>query len=158
MPTRKFVIEFKNLILSGVALAAVLGPCVALATLGEPEVSVQADVAQNHGSLKVMDRSAYRVHEIQSPSGTIVREFVGNDGVVFAVAWTGPVMPNLQQTLGRYFDSYVASAKANRLGHHQLLVRQEDLVIESRGHMRAFAGRAYLPLAIPAGVTIGDLQ
>jgi hypothetical protein len=31
-------------------------------------------------------------------------------------------------------------------------------VVQSGGHMRAFAGRAYLPQAIPSGVDIGDLR
>jgi hypothetical protein len=33
-----------------------------------------------------------------------------------------------------------------------------DLLIFSTGHMRAFAGHAFLPLAVPAGVDIGVIQ
>ena len=83
------------------------------------------------------------------PSGTRVREFVGTDGKVFAVAWNGPTVPNLRQALGRYFDAYVTEAKNKHAGHGQLQVSQSDLVVQSGGHMRAFAGRAYLPQSIP---------
>jgi hypothetical protein len=149
-------------------LAAALMPCIAAAALGEPEDSVQADGARLHATLKMTAHAQYRVHEMQLPSGTSVREFVAMSGTVFAVAWSGPAMPNLRQTFGRYFDTYVAAAKgrtASHLpaghtlaGHTQLQIRQDDLVVESGGHMRAFAGRAYLPQAVPAGVDIGDLR
>ena len=67
-------------------------------------------------------------------------------------------MPNLRQTLGQYFDTYVAAAKAKHAGHHHLQIQQDDLVVQAGGHMRAFSGRAYLPQAVPAGVSIGDLR
>jgi hypothetical protein len=137
-----------------------LGPCIAGATLGEPETSVEADGVQIQGSgaIKIASHANFRMHEIQTSSGTVVREFAGLDGTVFAVAWAGPTLPNLRQTLGRYFDGYVKGAKANRLGHHHLSIQQSDLVIESSGHMRAFSGRAYLPSALPAGVSVGELR
>ncbi len=148
---------FKRLLTSGTIAFALLSPCVASAALGEPEASVQADGEQLHGSIKGTDRGAYRVHEIQLPSGTLVREYSGTDGIVFAVAWNGPFMPDLRQVLGRYFDAYVAAAKARHSDHHHLQIQQNDLVVQSSGHMRAFNGRAYLPQAIPGGVSAGDL-
>jgi len=146
-------IWLKNLI----AFAALL-PCVASATLGEPESSVQADSRQLQGSIKESDHDSYRVHEIQLPSGTLVREFVGLDGNVFAVAWQGPFIPNLRLVLGSYFDAYVAAAKAPHADHRHLQIQRSDLVVQARGRMRAFAGRAYLPQAIPTGVSLGDLH
>jgi len=148
----------KALVLSSGAAFALLGSGMASATLGEPEVSVQTDVQELRGSIKEADHGSYRVHEIQLPSGTMVREYSGVDGIVFAVTWNGPFMPNLRQTLGRYFDSYAAAAKTGRADHHRLQVEQSDLVIQVSGHMRAFTGRAYLPQAIPGGVSLEDLQ
>ena len=140
-------------------LCAALGmPRDASATLGEPEASVQADTVQLQGSMKASDRVSYRVHEIKLPSGTLVREYSVPDGTVFAVAWSGPFMPNLRQMLGRYFDEYAAAAAAVHGDHRHLEVRQADLVVQVGGHMRAYAGRAYLPAAIPSGVSIGELQ
>jgi len=142
----------------GIALIAALSPCIASATLGEPEVSVQTDVSQLKGSVKMTNHASYRLHEIRLPSGTVVREFAGLDGTVFAVTWNGPTVPNLRRTLGRYFDNYVTAAQAKGAGHHHLQIRQSDLVVQAGGHMRAFSGRAYLPLIVPSGVNVGDLH
>lgn len=140
-------------------LCAAFGvPPHASAALGEPEASVQADSLQLQGSVKATDRESYRVHEIQLPSGTLVREYSQPGGSVFAVTWRGPFMPNLRQMLGRYFDEYAAAAEAAHGNHRHLSIRQSDLVVEVGGHMRAFAGRAYLPAAVPSGVPIGELQ
>jgi hypothetical protein len=149
---------FKALVLSSGAAFALLGPGMASATLGEPEASVQSDVQELRGSIKEADHGTYRAHEIQLPSGTVVREYSGVDGIVFAVTWQGPFMPNLRQTLGRYFDTYAAAAQAGHADHHHLQVQQSDLVVQVSGHMRAFTGRAYLPQAIPGGVSVEDLQ
>jgi hypothetical protein len=150
---------FKRLLTSGTIAFAVLLPCAASATLGEPEASVQADGEQLHGSIKDSDRGAYRVHEIQLPSGTLVREYCGLDGSVFAVTWHGPFIPNLRQMLGSYFDEYAAAAKTQpHPDHHHLQIQRSDLVVQSSGHMRAFSGRAYLPQSIPGGVSLGELQ
>jgi len=158
MPTARSTLNVKNCVLASGLLIAALSPCVAAAALGEPETSVQSDVAQLHGSIKVTEHASYRLHEIQLPSGTLVREFAGSDGKVFAVAWNGPTVPNLRQTLGRYFDSYVTAAKAKHSGHHHLQIQQSDLVVQAAGHMRAFSGLAYLPPAVPSGVSVGDLH
>lgn len=144
--------------LAGAVLIA-LTPGIAGAALGEPETSVQADGVQLlASSVKVTAHAAYRQHEIQLPSGTRVREFTAADGQVFAIAWNGPTIPNLRQTMGRYFDTYVAAARGKHTGHSRLHVQQSGLVVESTGHMRAFAGRAYLSQAVPSGVDLGELR
>jgi Protein of unknown function (DUF2844) len=157
IPTRS-IINVKKCVLASAALIAAMSPYMAAAALGEPETSVSTDVSQLRGSIKITEHANYRQHEIQLPSGTVVREFAGLDGKVFAVAWSGPFVPNLRQTLGRYFDTYVAAAKGRHTGHTHLQISQSDLVVQSGGHMRAFAGRAYLPQAIPSGVDVGDLR
>lgn len=151
--------NWRTIALCAAAAMAVLSPRLSKATLGEPEVSVQTDVAQLRASIKSsQDRTAYRVHEIQLPSGTVLREFVAADGNVFAVAWSGPFMPNLRQAMGRYFDSYVAAPRSQILDRKHVQISLPDLVVQASGHSRAFAGRAYLPAAIPAGVNLGDLH
>jgi Protein of unknown function (DUF2844) len=158
MPTARPIIDVKKYVFTSGLLIAVLCPCIAAAALGEPETSVQTDVARLRGSIKVTSHANYNVHEIQLPSGTLVREFAAADGKVFAVAWNGPTIPNLREIMGQYFDSYVTAAKAPHSGHHHLQIRQSDLVVLAGGHMRAFSGLAYLPQAIPSGVSVGDLH
>ena len=152
------MIDLKYIVLSSAILTSSFVAGMASAALGEPEASVQSDVAQLKGSINVTDRTSYRVHEIQLSSGTVVREFVGPDGKVFAIAWKGPAIPNLRQLLGQYFDNYVTAAKAKHMGHTHLQIQQSDLVVQAGGHMRAFSGRAYLPQAVPGGVSVGDLH
>lgn len=140
-------------------LMAAAWPRMACATLGEAESSVQTDAVQIRGSLKAMeDHQIYRVHEITMLSGTLLREFVSPDGKVFAVAWKGPTMPDLRQTLGQYYDKLVTLSKQSHADHNHLQVLQDDIVYQVSGHMRAFSGRAYIPGAVPAGVDLGDLH
>jgi hypothetical protein len=151
--------EFRVAALLIAVLVAALSPRTASATLGEQEITVQTDVAQLQASIKSSEnRTSYRIHEIQLPSGTLLREFVAPDGNVFAVAWNGPTKPNLRQALGRYFDTYVSAPRPKFADRRHEQIQQGDLVVQGSGHMRAFSGRAYLASAIPSGVNLGDLH
>ena len=151
--------DMKRAALGVAVLIAALMPHVASATLGQPETTVQNDIAQAHASLKSsQDRTAYRVHEIQLPSGTVMREFVAPNGNVFAVTWQGPTRPDLRQALGQYFDAFAAAPRTKFSDRRHVQIQQGDLVVQSGGHMRALSGRAYLLSAIPSGVNIGDLH
>jgi hypothetical protein len=138
--------------------AIFLGSPPAQATLGEHYVSIGADQTHMRASLKVTTRAGYEVHEMSLPSGTAVREYVTGNGVVFAIAWVGPSKPDLRQLLGRYFADYTAESPSNRGGRAHLHLERGDLVIQSSGHMRAFAGRAYLPRSLPADISTDELR
>ena len=151
--------KFKVFALAAALLIAAATPRVASATLGEPEITVQTDVAKAHASIKSsQDRDGYRVHEVQLPSGTVMREFVAPNGKVFAVTWAGPTRPDLRQALGQYFDSYVSAPRAKFADRRHMQIQHGDLIVQSSGHMRALSGRAYLVSAVPSGVNIGDLH
>jgi hypothetical protein len=152
------MLNVKKCVLVIALLVEALAPRIAAAALGETRDSVQADAARLRGSIQMTEHGSYQLHEIRLPTGTLLREFVGANGMVFAVAWNGPTMPNLRQAFGRYFDAYAAAAASTHSGHSQLRVMHRDLVVQSSGHMRAFAGHAYLPQAIPDGVAIGELR
>jgi hypothetical protein len=149
--------DLRTAALCSALLVAAVCPRIASATLGEPEVSVQADSAKLQSSVKMSDQSLYRLHEMTLTTGTVVREFVGLDGKVFAVSWHGPYMPNLRQTLGKYFDTMAAAPRAHADRNH-VQIQQGDLVVQNGGHMMSFSGRAYLTSAVPAGVSVGDLH
>lgn len=149
----------KRAALAAAMLITALSPDLASATLGEQESTVQNDVARAHASIKSsQDRVSYRVHEIQLPSGTLMREFVAPNGTVFAVTWRGPTRPDLRQALGQYFDAYVSAPRSKYADRRHVFIRQGDLVVQAGGHMRALTGRAYLASAIPAGVDLGEVQ
>ena len=150
--------EMKRIALCAAVVAVVLQPCLARAALGGLEAEVAGDARQLGGSVKSTERGVYRLHEIQLPSGTTLREFSVPGGTVFAVAWSGPAIPDLRQSLGQYFDVYVGAAKSTHMGHRHLQIAQGDLVMQSNGHMRAFSGRAYLPKSLPIGMNLEDIR
>jgi Protein of unknown function (DUF2844) len=142
-----------------VALIVLAAPAVAWAALGGSESSVQADRTQMKAALRVAGaNNNYTVHEIKTPAGTMVREYLSPEGTVFAVAWKGPVIPDLRQVLGQYFEPYANGKRLKHSGHGHLTIQQPGLVVHSRGHMRAFSGQAYIPDMLPPGVTVEEIQ
>lgn len=142
---------YSGAIAVALAAAASIAAPGAHAALGQHVDSVATDAhhfaAISHASNV---QGAYTVHTITLPSGTVVREYAASDGIVFGVAWEGPTLPDLKTTLGSAFDRF-ATASPTR-GSGPLAVSASDLVVYSSGHLRAFAGHAYLPQALPAGV------
>ena len=135
-------------------------PLPALASLGGDASTVQADQVKMQGGLRKTSTDSYTIHEIQTPTGVTVREYVSPAGKVFAVTWQGPFHPDLRQLLGVYFDQYTQAVQAQqtqRHGHGPLLIEEPGLVVQVTGHLRAFRGRAYVPQMLPAGVHSEEL-
>jgi len=137
-----------------------LGVSPARAALGGDAASVLADGAELHGTVHVAALPLYDLQEITADSGMRVRQYLNRDGVVFAVSWSGPVLPDLRHLLGTHYEAYTtALAALSHPGlHRSVRVASADLVVESGGHLRAYGGRAYLPLAVPAGVQTAELR
>ena len=101
----------------------------------------------------------YTMRATTLATGTHVREYITGSGVVFAVAWNGPALPDLKALLGKYFDTMVAESKrAPRAGRSHIGVNLPEVVINSGGHMRAFEGSAWLPAQFPAGFSADDVR
>lgn len=100
------------------------------------------------------------IHELRTPTGAIIREFASPDGRIFAVSWKAPSPPNLRQLLGSHFEDFqqAAEAQKGRGPRGMLFVQQNGLVVQIGGHMRSYAGRAYLPDQVPLGVHANDLK
>ena len=133
----------------------------ALAELGGSVSSVEADRAHMNATVRVNSANAYDVHEIASPSGTVVDEYVSPAGKVFAVTWKGQFMPDLQQVLGpTYFQQYSSALQAQQkhYGHRPLNIQLPDLVVQTSGHMRHYFGRAYVPSMMPEGVKADEIR
>ena len=148
-------------VLMGALLVVLLLPFPASAVLGGDVSSVQTDMAHMKGSVRLTQTGPYTIHEIQTPTGTTVREYVSGQGTVFGVAWQGPFIPDLQQLLGTYFQQYSAGVQAHKakyVGRRPLSIQQPGLVVQTGGHMRAYFGRAYVPELVPQGVTIEEIQ
>lgn len=146
-------------VVSAAALLMVASP--AFAGLGENASSVATDQAHFQGAVRTRQAQSYSVEEIQPAGGTTVREYVSASGKVFGVAWQGPWYPDLRQLLASYFTQYQQAAQAqasSQRGRRPLFINVPGLVVESRGHLRAFSGRAYIPDQLPQGVTAGDIR
>ena len=157
MTTDKGAKRSSGWLASGSALLTVAMATRAFAALGGDAATVVADQMHINGKLVFAQTQKYSVHEIQAPSGTVVREFVSPAGTVFGVAWAGPTMPDLRQVLGPYFERYVAAA-AQRKRRGPVLIEQPGLVVQSGGHMRSFVGRAYVPESVPQGVAVDEIR
>jgi len=145
----------------GIVLLILALPLPAMAALGGDVASVQEDRAQMKGTLKTTEGTSFTLHEIKGAAGTVVREYVSPDGEVFGVAWQGPAIPNFQQILGNYFQTFSDAAQAQRAAHRgrgPLYIQQPGLVVESTGHMRTFSGRAFDPGKLPQGVSANDIR
>lgn len=145
----------------GIACSALVLPFPARATLGGDLTSVHDDQAKMLGTLRTTSKDSYDVHEIQAANGVVVREYVSRSGSVFGLAWQGRTHPDLRQVFGAYYDRYVQAVhaqRAQRHGHGPLLLQQPDLVVQMSGHMRSLAGKAFLPLGLPAGVRAEEIR
>jgi hypothetical protein len=127
----------------------------ARATLGEASSSVEDNRQHLAASRSVQKRPWGERHELLLPTGVVVREYIAPGGRVFAVSWSGPRIPDLRELLGGYFSEL--SRRGPGLGHHHARVTGADVVIQSSGHARFFAGRAWVPSLVPAGTEIGAL-
>jgi len=137
----------------GVLLILTLGAVPAGAVLGEYESSVSLDQQYVRGEDRVTTGQGYKLHQITSPNGAVVSEYVSPQGKVFGVSWRAPFIPNLQQLLGSYITQVQQAAQAQtRPRGGPLVVRTNDFVFVSGGHMRSFHGFAYVPSLLPQNV------
>ncbi len=141
--------------------AGMLGCSTAFAMLGGTLDSIEADQVRLGAEHTVAAAGALTMHTLTLPGGGVVHEYLTTTGVVAGVTWSGAGAPNFRQIFGdAYFSRYsAAQAQKKSLSHRQFALHDADLVVESRGGMHSlFSGRAYLPAALPQGVTPDQLQ
>lgn len=133
---------------------------IAFAGLGDPASSAATDAAALQGTLTTTPLQRYDLQRIAAPGGLVIREYSTAATGVFAVAWNGPLAPNLAVLLGSRFAEYQNAFAALRTPglHRSLSIDRPDLVVSLDGRPRAYSGRAYLPSGIPAGVTVAELR
>jgi Protein of unknown function (DUF2844) len=153
------------------SLALVMGFGSAVAALGQSPANPVAKIALQAGPsgspgpsgarLQATVRPAnFTVHETGLESGTTVTEYATTSGVVFAVQWRGPVLPDLDGLLGTYFAAFKKEAQQARAAGRRgspMTVVTDALVVNSTGRMRNFAGWAYAPGLVPSDVAIKDV-
>jgi len=158
-----------------IALALLAGNSPALAVLGQ--VQIQAPVPPTGtapgtspaGASPTAARAAavvpgpgslYSARDSVLATGTVVTEYATPAGLVFALTWQGPVLPDLDALLGSYFGTFRAQADASRARRSlgtPLRIESGGLVLQSRGRMGNFSGYAYAPTLVPDGVRIDNV-
>jgi hypothetical protein len=145
---------------SAVIALLALAPFAAWAELGGDLGSIQSDQSRLQAVRRATLNNGYTVHELTTDNQITVREYASTQGKIFAVSWQGPFMPDLQQLLGAYFPTFKAAAAARRAAGARgpVALEQDDLVVQSGGHMRAYSGRAYVPSLLPPQVSVDEIQ
>ena len=146
-------------LLAACLLAATLP---AQAVLGEAAASIQADRQRMTAVHRQASAPGFEVHTLNAGDGSVVREYVGRDGIVFAISWSTRGKPRLDQLLGRHFDGYAeagSQAMQQRAGvMHAATLQRGDLVVESTAHLNAFTGRAWLRSRLPVAMALDALR
>ncbi|WP_322015242.1 DUF2844 domain-containing protein [Paraburkholderia sp. J12] len=109
------------------------------------------------GAANASSSSVWSTRETTLADGTVEREYVGADGLVFAVAWRGPRRPELSTLLGAGYATQMAqSARLMRkagLGSHSVTsLAGGDFAARAIVRQRYSAGIAWLPQKLPAGM------
>ena len=143
---------------AGIVALTMMAPRPAVASLGGDVVSVQRDQASMKATLRSTPAARYTVHEMETASGSKVREYATPGGKVFAVAWQGTFHPGYRQLLGDHFAHLTQSLQRIHARRAPVIINEPDFVFETAGHMRSLSGRAYLPQLIPQGVSAKEIQ
>jgi hypothetical protein len=150
-------------------LTAMLSPLASYATLGGAPSAGAPTPSPNQTMLRAAPQSAagavtaaaatpYATRESRDANGVTIREYVLPSNTVFAVAWEGPIRPDMTALLGSYFPNFVAAGESRARGTGPLIEGNGDFRIESAGRLGHFFGMAYLPRLMPANVRPGDLK
>ena len=141
----KTILRFALILFSGVLPA--------WAALGEYEGSVSLDQQILRGEIRAEVRPSYKLHEITTSDGAVIREYVSPQGKVFAISWRAHALPNLPQLLGSYFPRVQQAAQAKVQRGGPLVIKAGDFVYFSGGRMMNFHGSAYVPALLPRNTT-----
>jgi hypothetical protein len=157
----RFPVHLALLATAGLVAGLAAQPC--FASLGRaPSALTAAPNAHQARTLAASGGTAaagYTVNTTVLETGTTVREYVGTNGVVFAVTWNGPFLPDLRDLLGQHFTTLTnESARHAKAGRSWVRAANTDVTIESTGHMRAYTGRAWVRSLLPAGFDTDTLE
>ncbi len=138
---------------SKILLILMMGALPAWAALGEYEGSVSLDQRILRGEIREEVHTGYKLHQIITADGAVIREYVSPEGKVFAISWHAHFLPNLPQLLGSYFSRVQQTAQAKVQRGGPLVIQTRDFVYFSGGRMMDFHGSAYVPGLLPKNVT-----
>lgn len=161
---RRLARRRRRMLLCAMACAGIFVAESAMAVLGGDVSTVSDDEARMKGGMKrplAVHPQQVQAIEIRMTDGSSIREYVGPNGIVFAVAWSTRFKPDLASLLGRHAEIYTAAAtealKTPGI-RRSVLLQRGDLVVESASHLNTFVGKAYARSLVPSGVQIDELR
>ena len=141
-----------------ILLVLVVGALPAWAALGEYESSVSLDQRILRGETREETEAGYKLLQMITPGGAVIREYVSPSGKVFAISWNAHCLPNLPQLLGSYFPRVQQAAQVKTHHGGPLIIDTPDFVFFSGGRMMNFHGSAYVPALLPKNVRAEVVQ
>lgn len=144
----------RDLTTSAIVFLVTLLPCLSFAGLGDVDGSIERDRVKMRASHVVVIKPQYSIHDLKTPDGSRVRQYVSLNGQVFAVTWSTQYKPDMSSLLGNSFGSYDAATQAagSRGGiQRQMRHETQDLYVQANSHLNIFSGSAYLKSASPQG-------
>jgi len=130
----------------------------ARAALGDDVSSVENDRIRMRASLRVIKHATHDVHEMATSIGTKVREFVGKDGKVFAVSWSGGWRPNLRDIMGSHYGRFIENTRGHRRQRGPARLELPGMVVFVGGYLRMSFGYVYLLDRLPTGFSPQDIN
>ncbi|MGF6813946.1 hypothetical protein OKW33_000752 [Paraburkholderia atlantica] len=142
------------------SVIAVVACCACFGAHAELGGTMPSQAVAGASAPRTLLNGALRERTWTDAGNTTINEYATSTGLIVAYAWQGPTMPDLHALLGKYGDSYKtgAAAAAGSGNLHSSRVSRSDVIVESGGPMRGYVGRAWLPVALPAGVSSDDIQ
>jgi hypothetical protein len=139
---------------------AVVACCASAGAHAELGGTMPSQAAAGASAPRALLNGALRERSWTDAGNTTINEYATSTGLIVAYSWQGPTMPDLHALLGKHGDSYRtgAAAAAGSGNLHASRVTRSDVIVETGGPMRGYVGRAWLPAALPAGVTSDDIQ
>ena len=134
--------------------------CPAFAALGEHESTICAESVRMHAQRAVSAKPAYSITDLRTGDGSKVRQYISENGMVFAVSWNTLYKPDLSTLLGVTYSAYVAAAHnaAKRQGIQRNFRHESlDVVVQSTSHLNIFSGFAFRLSMLPKGFNLNTI-
>jgi hypothetical protein len=123
----------------------------ALAAVGDDASAVTADKARLEATLRIVPMKGYAVHELTTPVGATIREYVGTSGKIFTVSWSGGWRPDLREVMGSHYQQYLEARRGQSRARGPVRVELPGMVVVMGGYLRTFWGHVTLTELAPAG-------
>jgi hypothetical protein len=132
---------------------------IVFAAIGLDAIDNLHDSSKVAASVKTTNNyeNGYVLQEYTEISGSQIREYRNLLGQVFAVAWSGPVLPDLKKLISEKYivDSILVGPQ---LSNRVISKKMGSLVVKSQGRMRFFKGYAYDLNILPSQFDLRSLE